>query len=126
MFDFIKNIFGSSKVIKKGLDMIDDMSYTPEEKAKHKTDLLKEYQPFKITQRFLAILFSLNFIAVLWVSIDLYFYHIGKLEGFYRLLGQFDLGAINSLIVGFYFGGGLLNGAIHSFNAKKEDLSIKK
>jgi hypothetical protein len=62
-------IFGSKEVIKSGIDLIDDIHTSDEEeiqaKAKAKIDILKGYEPFKVTQRYLALMFTSVFLFIM-------------------------------------------------------------
>ena len=90
----LSTILGSGDVISKGLNLIDDMHTSKEEeivaKTKAKTDLLASYAPFKVAQRYLALIFGLTFVA-----------------SYVMVLALFML-----TIVGFYFGGGAFEGIL--------------
>lgn len=116
----LSTIFGSGEVIEKGFDLIDDFHTSDEEiieaKVKGKIALLQGYAPFKVAQRYLAVMFTLNFLASFWIAVGLWAY--GKdMQGFLGIMAAFNLGWIMLTIVGFYFGGGFLEGTINS--AKK-------
>lgn len=61
-------IFGSNSVIQSGLDMIADTGdaivFTTEEKAEQTIALLKAYEPFKLIQRFLVMLFCVPYVSL--------------------------------------------------------------
>ena len=40
------------------------MFFTDEEKAKHKLALLKAYEPFKLVQRYIVLLFTIPYVAL--------------------------------------------------------------
>ena len=96
---------------------IDKAFYTDEEKADMvikqtdmKLKLLPLFEPFKLAQRFIAILFSVNFILAFWVGVVIWWF--GKdeqLESFTRLIGVFNLGWIMTAIITWYFSGGVIN-----------------
>ena len=69
MIGILAKILGSGDVIKKGLDLIDDMHTSTEEeiaaKSKAKIDLLAAYAPFKLAQRYLALIFTLVFVFIM-------------------------------------------------------------
>ena len=114
----IGSILGSGDVLSKGMDLIDDAfeseAEARESKTKAKIDLMKAYAPFKVAQRWLAIMFGINFIAAFWVSVILW--ALGKdLDGFLKILGAFNIGWIMFSIVTFYFGGGLSESIGRSF-----------
>ena len=113
----LATIFGAPKVIEKGLELIDDAWTSDEEeaeqkretikqKAQSKIDLMKAYAPFKVAQRYLALMFAGNFLASFWVAVGLWAY--GKdMKGFLEIMAAFNLGWIMTAIILFYFGGGL-------------------
>lgn len=118
----LANIFGTGEVLKKGLDLIDEAWTSDEEKAENevkiidaktnaKATLLNAYAPFKLAQRYLALMFSFVYIFIMingilgalygWVSMD-------AVNEAKRFANEMWLGEIILLIVGFYFGGGLV------------------
>ena len=62
----LSKILGAGDVIKEGFQLIDDLHTSEEEelaaRAKAKTDLLQAYAPFKIAQRYLALMFGATFL----------------------------------------------------------------
>ena len=116
------NIFGTGEVIKKGLDLIDEAWTSDEEKAENKVKiieaktnakatLLNAYAPFKLAQRYLALMFSTVFLFVMINGI------LGALYGWVdmeavneakKFANEMWLGEIMITIVGFYFGGGII------------------
>lgn len=129
MFGVLNNIFGSGDVVKKGLDLIDEAWTSDEEKAENevkiidaktnaKATLLNAYAPFKLAQRYLALMFTFVFLFIMMNGV------LGALYGWVdmaavneakRFANEMWLGEIMITIVGFYFGGGLAE----SFNKKK-------
>jgi len=106
----LASIFGSGKVIEKGLDLIDD-AFTSEEESREsklvaKERLLKSYAPFKIAQRYLAVMFAVNFIVSFWLAVGLWAFGHDMGE-FINIMSTFNMGWIMTTIVLFYFGGGL-------------------
>ena len=107
------NIFGAGDVIKEGFKLIDSIHTSDEEEiqanAKAKTDLLTAYAPFKIAQRYLAFMFTGNFIVGFWTAV--YLWATDKdMAGFIDIMEAFNLGWIMTAIVLFYFGGGAFEG----------------
>lgn len=122
----IMNILGSDKVVSKGLELIDDAFESDEEKRESKTrakiDLMKAYAPFKVAQRWIAIMFTLNFIASFWAAIGIWTWgEPGDLNTFLEILAAFNIGWIMFAIVSFYFGGGLAESAGRAFIRKPKD-----
>lgn len=129
MWQVLGKIFGSGDVISKGLDLIDSMHTSDTElieanaeaktkvieaKSKAKTSLLAAYAPFKVAQRFLAILFSVTFISSFLLVLGITLYEGGDLASIRMVLSEFYIGEIMMIIVAFYFGGG----AIESMRSK--------
>ena len=80
----LKTIFGSGDVISKGLELIDDMHTSDvemvEARTKAKTDLLAAYAPFKIAQRYLALMFGGSYVISFWLCIVLVFFSNNDLQ----------------------------------------------
>ena len=122
MLQILNNIFGTGEVVKKGLDLIDEAWTSDEEKADNqakiieaktnaKATLLNAYAPFKLAQRYLALMFSSVFLFIMINGI------LGALYGWVdmeavneakKFANEMWLGEIMITIVGFYFGGGLV------------------
>jgi len=117
----LSNIFGSGDVVKKGLELIDEAWTSDEEKADNevkiieaktnaKATLLNAYAPFKLAQRYLALMFTFVFLFIMMNGV------LGALYGWVdmasvqeakKFANEMWLGEIMITIVGFYFGGGL-------------------
>lgn len=116
-------IFGSDSVIQAGIDGIDKMVYTDEEKSDKKALFLKLYVPFKLAQRYLAMTFCPPYMLC-WVLtfiievVDIFIEKDLDTTTLYNLL-QGDVSTMISLILGFYFGSGLIEGGIAAFKGKK-------
>jgi hypothetical protein len=106
----LSTIFGSGDVISKGLDLIDDMHTSDvemvEAKTKAKTDLMAAYAPFKIAQRYIALMFGGTYIITYFLVIVMVCagQDVTEVKG---ILKEFQIDWIMLSIVGFYFGGGL-------------------
>lgn len=103
-------IFGSDSAIKSGMDLIantgDALVFTDEEKSKQKIELLKAYEPFKLIQRFLVLLFCVPYVL---------FYSVVIIGGFYGVDFKDMTPIINDAFqypvlgaVGLYLTGGLI------------------
>jgi|TARA_R110000744_G_scaffold43967_1_gene98267 hypothetical protein len=111
----LKTIFGSGDVISKGMDLIDDM-YTSdaemvEAKAKAKQTIMASYAPFKIAQRYLALMFGLSYVLSFWICLGLVFLD-KPMAPVIEVMEVFSLSMIMIIIVTFYFGGGLAEGVM--------------
>lgn len=111
MIGVLGKILGSGDVIKKGMELIDDMHTSTEEEiaaaSKAKQDLLVAYQPFKLAQRYLALMFTAVFLSMFVLVTVMTLLGHGDIDAVKQILGDFWLGEIQLLIVSFYFGGGL-------------------
>ena len=122
MFNILGNIFGTGEVVKKGLELIDEAWTSDEEKVENqakileaktnaKATLLNAYAPFKLAQRYLALMFSSVFLFIMINGI------LGALYGWVdmeavneakKFANEMWLGEIMVTIIGFYFGGGMI------------------
>jgi hypothetical protein len=113
-------ILGSGDVITKGLSLIDDMHTSETEiieaKTKAKTDLLSSYAPFKVAQRYLALIFGFTFVGSYLMVLTLFFME-RDITAVQELIASFKIDWIMLTIVGFYFGGGAFEGVM---SKKKE------
>lgn len=116
MWQALAKIFGSGNTIEKGLQLIDDMHTSTEEeiqaKSKAKTDLLQAYAPFKIAQRYLAVMFAVTFLTSFVLVLIMTLLGKGDIEAVKQVLGDFFIGEIMLTIVIFYFGGGAFEGVL--------------
>ena len=60
------SLFGNKKIIDAGIDGIDVMVFTDEEKSSAKMKFLKLYEPFKLAQRYIAMTFCPAYIFM-WI-----------------------------------------------------------
>jgi hypothetical protein len=112
----LAKILGSGDVVSKGLDLIDSMHTSETEaieaKTKAKTDLLTSYAPFKVAQRYLALIFGFTFVASYLMVLVLFFLD-KDITAIQDLITAFKIDWIMLTIVGFYFGGGAFEGVIN-------------
>jgi len=118
----LKTIFGSGDVISKGLDLIDSIHTSDTEmieaKTKAKTDLMKAYAPFKIAQRYLALMFGGTYIITYVLVISMVF--LGQpVDAIKGILSEFQIDWIMLSIVMFYFGGGLADSVMNKTKGNK-------
>ena len=118
----LSSILGNGDVIKRGMDLIDGMHTSKTEmveaKTKAKTDLLSAYAPFKIAQRYLALIFGFTFVASYLMVLVLFFMDrdIAEVQA---IISAFKIDWIMLTIVGFYFGGGAFEGLMNTKNKRK-------
>jgi len=125
MSGILAKIFGAGDVIQSGVDLIDSLHTSTEEeiqaKSKAKTDLLTAYAPFKIAQRYLALMFTATYLLAFFICLVM----VLSTEAFTKLdvtnlLGEFYIGEIMLTIIAFYFAGGAVEGVVNRVKAKKE------
>ena len=108
--NLIGKLFGSDKVISKAVDGIydglDALVLTPEERLENFNTQLKLYEPFKLAQRYLAIVFCVPY-AFAWVMTFIASFWIETQAQSDLLSGT--IGHIVLAIVAFYFCGGVVN-----------------
>lgn len=123
MSGIMAKIFGAGDVIKSGVDLIDSLHTSDEEeiaaKSKAKTDLLNAYAPFKITQRYLALMFTSTYLVSFFICLIMVLSSAGfTIQDVIDLLGEFYIGEIMLVIVGFYFAGGAVEGVVDRIKKK--------
>lgn len=109
----LAKIFGAGDVVKAGLNLIDSMHTSTEEeiaaKSKAKTDLLTAYAPFKVAQRYIALMFTFTFLSSFVLVLGLTLAGVGDIAAVKNVLSEFYIGPIMLVIVGFYFSGGVID-----------------
>ena len=122
MIGVIGKILGSEKVIKAGIDLIDDMHTSTEEeiaaKSKARIDLMNAYAPFKIAQRYLALMFGLTFLGSYVLVLAMTISGQGDPEAVTKVMEQFSINYAMLIILGFYFGGGAVEGFMEKKRGK--------
>jgi len=116
MIGVLSKILGSGDIVKQGMDLIDDLHTSDEESIKaatqHKVEIMKAYAPFKLAQRYLALMFVFTFLSSFVITLGMSLSGYGDIEAVKEILSDFYLGEICLIIVTFYFGGGLAEGVI--------------
>lgn len=117
-----QKLLGSGDIVNKGIELIDSFHTSETEaieaKTKAKTDLLESYAPFKVAQRYLALIFGFTFVASYVLVLVLFF--LGRdIAEVQEIINAFKIDWIMLTIVGFYFGGGAFEGVIERGIGKK-------
>ena len=122
MFGTIGKILGSGDVIKKGMELIDDMHTSTEEeialKSKARIDLMNAYAPFKIAQRWLALMFGLTFIGSYFLVLGMTLTGQGDADAVTKVMEQFSINYAMLVILSFYFAGGAVEGFMEKKRGK--------
>jgi len=120
MLGVLGKILGSDSVIKQGIKLIDDMHTSTEEeiaaKTKQRVEIMQAYAPFKIAQRFLALMFGFTFLASYIIVLTMTIIGTGDPDAVTQVMEQFSINYAMMIILGFYFGAG----ALESFQNKKK------
>ncbi len=109
---FFSRLFGSDKIIDAGVNGIDALVFTDEEKSNAKMQFLKLYEPYKLAQRYLALIYSIPY-ALAWLVTFIASFFIDVALQIELLKG--DAFYINIVILSFYFGGGAAEGIVGKF-----------
>jgi hypothetical protein len=104
---WLGKLFGTEKVINTGVDMLDNAFYTEQEKAEGHIRLLKAYEPFKLAQRFLALIVVPPWVLGQFACFLLSFTDIDLTNAVEILDGKLGMAALT--ILAFYFAGGAIN-----------------
>ena len=135
-------LFGASDFVDMVKNTGDAVVFTNEEKAKQYLDVLKHIEPFKVAQRWFALIIITPYVLV-WLLCAFLFAlaacfdpgavcipnteticQISKAQQLMDLSDKLaqrnndNLGTPVALIAGFYFGGGMLEGAIGKFKQR--------
>ena len=112
----LSKIFGSDKIIDAGIKSIDAMVYTDEEKSDKKALFLKLYEPYKLAQRYLALIFCVPYSLACFATFAASFFVDVTTQ---QAILSSDWASISLMISLFYFGGGVAEGSISAFKNKK-------
>ncbi len=108
----LSTILGSGDVIKSGMQLIDAMHTSKEEalsaKTQGKVDLLNAYAPFKVAQRYLALMFTFTFLGSFLLVLAMTLFGDVRIHDIRAVIAEFYIGQIMLIIITFYFGGGFL------------------
>jgi archaellum biogenesis protein FlaJ (TadC family) len=122
MWATIGKILGSGDVIKEGFDLIDSMHTSDAEeieaRANAKVSLIKAYEPFKVAQRYLMLMFSTTFLLCFVIVLGMTLAGKGDVEDVTKVMAEFYIGEIMLAIVVFYFGGGFAEGTVVKIREK--------
>ena len=119
---FLSGILGNGDVVGKTLGLIDSFHTSDTElieaKTKAKIDLLSGYAPFKIAQRYLALIFAVTFVSsyILVMVMVLRGMNADEVTG---VITAFKIDLIMLTIIAFYFGGGAFEGIINQIRKPK-------
>jgi hypothetical protein len=114
---FLGKLFGSTKVISKGVDGIyngvDKLVYTDEEKADNFRLMMKIYEPFKLAQRFMMMIVCPPYVLAWFITFIVSFF--ANVEAQKAML-EGRMGDLVLAIASFYFLGGAAEGTMRGVN----------
>lgn len=108
-------LLGSDKIIDNVSSGLDKVYLSKEEKADIHIKFLSVYEPFKVAQRFLALLVGIPYIITHLVSVV---YMIKGLDELALKIADANNGALGEpffWIMSFYFMGGLIEGGVRAY-----------
>ena len=124
MFKILAKIFNPKKLGDSIISGVDKAILTNEEKIDYMQKMLTLYEPYKLAQRILAILFSSVFLLIhLLTAIAHFIYFLRDLDtekvvSLYSYNND-SLGMIVLMVVSFYFAGGVLEGTVKRLKQPK-------
>ena len=123
MLGILTSILGNAKVIEKGMDLIDQVHTSDEEmerlKAETKIQTMQAYAPFKVAQRYLALMFTATFLSSFFLVLVMTLMGKTNIPDIKQVIDDFYLGEAMLTILAFYFGGGMIEGVVGKVKGKK-------
>ena len=123
MIGILTSILGNAKVIEKGMDLIDQVHTSDEEmerlKAETKIQTMQAYAPFKVAQRYLALMFTATFLSSFFLVLVMTLMGKTNIPDIKQGIDDFYLGEAMLTILAFYFGGGMIEGGVCKVKGKK-------
>jgi hypothetical protein len=123
MIGILTRILGNAKVIEKGMDLIDQVHTSDEEmerlKAETKIQTMQAYAPFKVAQRYLALMFTATFLSSFFLVLVMTLMGKTNIPDIKQVIDDFYLGEAMLTILAFYFGGGMIEGVVGKVKGKK-------
>jgi len=110
MSGFFKGLFSSGELVENVSSGLDKAFYTEQEKAGGFASLIKLYEPFKLAQRLLAIIFCIPYMLMFFITWGVSFAGVDVSNQMQMING--DITTAVGIILAFYFGGGAFEGVI--------------
>jgi len=114
---FWSKIFGTGNVVEKGLEIADEAFYTNQEKAANFERLMKIYEPFKLIQRFMVLIFCVPF-ALLHTVIIVMAIFGGDVVGIAKMIND-AFGYPVAACVSLFLTGGVIEGGVRAWNERQ-------
>ena len=124
MFKILSKIFSPSKLTNSIVSGIDKVIYTKEESVDNHKELLKLYEPYKLAQRLLALMITGIYLLIHVFTAITHFVLVVQKKATGHIIELYEynqdiLGNLMLFIIGFYFGGGAIEGVVRKFKTKK-------
>ena len=119
------SLFGNEKIIDAGINGIDAMVFTDEEKSSAKMAFLKLYEPYKLAQRWLMTFICMPYMALWFITgcilvADVFVVKVLSTDRLTDFLLHKYVGSAFVVVISFYFGGGAAEGIINRMASKKK------
>lgn len=124
MFKILAKIFNPKKLGDSIISGVDKAILTNEEKIDYMQKMLTLYEPYKLAQRILAILFSSVFLLIHLLTAIAHFTYVLRDLDTEKVISLYSynndsLGMIVLMVVSFYFAGGVLEGTVKRLKQPK-------
>ena len=124
MFKILAKIFNPKKLGDSIISGVDKAILTNEEKIDYMQKMLTLYEPYKLAQRILAILFSSVFLLIHLLTAIAHFIYVLRDLNTENIVSLYtynndSLGMIVLMVVSFYFAGGVLEGTVKRLKQPK-------
>ena len=124
MFKILAKIFNPKKLGDSIISGVDKAILTNEEKIDYMQKMLTLYEPYKLAQRILAILFSSVFLLIHLLTAIAHFVYVLRDLNTEKVISLYgynndSLGMIVLMVVSFYFAGGVLEGTVKRLKQPK-------
>ena len=125
MFKMLLGIFNPKKLGDSIISGIDKAFLSKEEQLDYMQKMLVLYEPYKLAQRILAIMFSSAFLFVHLLTAVAHFIYVLRDESTKTIIDLYkynneSLGTIVLVIISFYFAGGVLEGTVKRLKNKSK------
>jgi hypothetical protein len=126
MFKILAKIFNPKKLGDSIISGVDKAILTNEEKIDYMQKMLTLYEPYKLAQRILAILFSSVFLLIHLLTAIAHFIYVLRDLNTEKVISLYSynndsLGMIVLMVVSFYFAGGVLEGTVKRLKQPNSD-----
>ena len=126
MFKILAKIFNPKKLGDSIISGVDKAILTNEEKIDYMQKMLTLYEPYKLAQRILSILFSSVFLLIHLLTAIAHFVYVLRDLNTEKVVSLYSynndsLGMIVLMVVSFYFAGGVLEGTVKRLKQPNSD-----